>query len=144
MRELINSGSYAIIYYLSNTSEMQTLRFGSIKLKPGYYVYSGSAKKNLVHRVRRHIRKEKTLKWHVDYFSILADVIPKKVFLFESKSECEINQHFKNLGGSIIIDKFGATDCKSKCGSHFLYFKSLPKLKTVIDFGGIDGKLLVL
>jgi sugar fermentation stimulation protein A len=144
MEHLINFGAYAVIYYLKEGNKIAVPRFGEYFLRKGWYVYSGSAKKNMIHRVSRHIRKEKKLKWHIDYFSVLDNVIPKEIFLFEHRNECEINRLFKEAGGGIIIDNFGATDCKNKCGTHFLYFKKLPKLEPVVDFGGINGKLLIL
>jgi Uri superfamily endonuclease len=144
MKQLINSGTYAIVFYLMEDNEFIIPRFGRVFFRKGYYVYSGSAKKNLIPRVKRHIRKEKKLKWHIDYFSVSEKVITKKIFLFAHRSECEINRFFKLSGGKIVIEKFGASDCKNKCKSHFLYFEKMPKLKTVIEFGGIDGKLLIL
>ncbi len=142
--EPINSGAYALLFELKKSSRVFIPRFGEIIFKPGFYVYSGSAKKNLVPRVERHLRKSKILKWHIDYFSSMKSVTVRKVFLFTGRSECEINQFFKNLGGKIILESFGSSDCRNKCVSHFLYFEKICKFKPVIEFGGIDGKLFVL
>lgn len=144
MEQLINSGAYAVIFYLPEDNKIIIPKFGEILLRHGYYVYSGSGKKNLIPRIKRHIRKNKKLKWHIDYFSVLENVKPKKIFLFDNKNECEINKLFKDSGGEVVVDKFGASDCKNKCKTHFLYFKKIPKLDMVINFGGIDGKLLIL
>jgi Uri superfamily endonuclease len=98
----------------------------------------------LIHRVTRHSKKDKKVKWHIDYFSILDSVKTLKVFLFYNKNECEINSFFYFNGGKSIIKKFGSTDCKSNCPSHFLYFKKQPNLKSIKEFGHQNGRLFVL
>jgi len=46
------------------------LRIGKLgihNLPHGYYVYVGSALGGLASRLRRHLRSEKRLHWHIDY-----------------------------------------------------------------------------
>ena len=142
--QLINSGAYAILFYLSSDSLVYIPRYGHVNFKKGFYIYSGSAKKNLIHRVTRHSKKDKKIKWHIDYFSVLDSVTTLKKFLFFDKTECEINSFFCANGGKTLIKNFGSTDCKNNCHSHFLYFKKRPTLKLIREFGGQNGRLFVL
>ena len=140
----IDSGAYAILFSLLSDCQTYIPKYGHVIFKKGFYVYSGSAKKNLIHRVTRHSKKDKKVKWHIDYFSVLDLVQTLKIFLFSDKSECEINSFFYANGGKEIIKKFGSTDCKKKCPSHFLYFKKRPTLKSIKEFGYQDGRLFIL
>ena len=140
----IDSGAYAILFFLLGDCQTYIPKYGDVIFKKGFYVYSGSAKKNLIHRVTRHSRKEKKVKWHIDYFSVLDLVQTLKIFLFFDKNECEINSFFYVNGGKEIIKKFGSTDCKKGCPSHFLYFKKRPTLKSIKEFGYQNGRLFIL
>jgi len=134
-KKLIDSGAYAILFSLLNDCQTYIPKYGHVVFKKGFYVYSGSAKKNLIHRVTRHSKKDKKVKWHIDYFSILDSVKPLKMFLFFDKNECEINSFFYASGGKSTIKNFGSSDCKNGCLSHFLYFKKRPTLKSIKEFG---------
>ena len=134
MEPLFNNGSYSIIYFLEKKIKIFIPKFGSKDFTPGFYVYSGSGKKNLLKRVERHLRKEKKLKWHIDYFSSQKVVTPKEIFLFKEKNECENNLFFKKIGGVIVIPGFGSSDCKDKCGTHFLYFNKMPRQQYLYIF----------
>jgi sugar fermentation stimulation protein A len=144
LENLFNNGSYSIVFSLRQKIEIFLPKFGIQKFDKGLYVYSGSGKKNLLARIERHLRKKKKFKWHIDYFSSRKEVEPVEIFLFKDKTECEINLFFKEIGGVILIPDFGSTDCKNKCGSHFLFLEKLPERNDVLNFGGIDGKLCLL
>lgn len=121
--ERIESGSYTIIYYLKKDQEIQISKLGKYLFKKGYYLYSGSGKRNLKKRVSRHIRKDnKKLKWHIDFFVDNIFVSAKKLYIFRSKSECDNIKFFLAKGGEIAVKKFGSSDCRKNCRSHFLYF----------------------
>jgi Uri superfamily endonuclease len=142
--KLFDSGAYAVLFFLLNDCQTYIPRYGNVNFQKGFYVYSGSAKKNLIHRVTRHSKKDKKIKWHIDYFSVLESVQTIKTFLFFDKNECEINSFFYDNGGKSIIKNFGSTDCKRKCFSHFLYFRKRPALKSIKEFGYHNGRLLIL
>jgi Uri superfamily endonuclease len=117
-----DSGAYAIVLSLSRNREIQISRLGRFVFKKGFYVYSGSARKNLLKRVERHLRKDdKKLKWHIDYFINDKYVKVRDCFLYINGDECKVNRSFQDEGGKIVVKKFGASDCKNKCISHFLY-----------------------
>jgi histidine triad (HIT) family protein len=127
--ESIGSGSYAVLYYLKKDQEIQISKLGKYLFKKGYYLYSGSAKKNLKKRVSRHIRKDnKKLKWHIDFFVDNTFVAAKKLYIFRLQSECDNTRFFLVKGGEVVVKKFGSSDCKKNCQSHFLYFGNKYKI----------------
>jgi len=92
---------------------------GSCNFTAGGYVYTGSARRNLAARIKRHLSASKTLRWHIDY--LLADPDVEIIGVDTSSTpECQWNQQ---LSGGIPVSGFGASDCRKRCGAHL---KSLP------------------
>lgn len=89
-------------------------RLGCRTFPKGRYFYTGSAKRNLFPRLMRHLKKEKKLRWHIDYLLTRPEACVKRVLLSQ-QSECELNQ---NTRGEIFVSGFGASDCKQRCGGH--------------------------
>ncbi|WP_456447183.1 GIY-YIG nuclease family protein [Thiolapillus sp.] len=87
---------------------------GSCNFPPGEYAYTGSARRNLQARVARHLSQDKKLRWHIDYLLAHPQV---EVTGVETSAipECRWN---RALQGSIPVPGFGASDCRSHCGSH--------------------------
>jgi len=89
----------------------------TVKIKPGYYVYVGSAMRNMLYRIKRHFRKSKKVKWHIDYltikYKVINAIILESTFKIESAIARILIEKFE------YIPKFGATDTKDK--SHLFY-----------------------
>ncbi len=119
MEKLGDKGIYLLLVYLPFTSKIRVGALGEIEFEEGYYVYVGSAQKNLKRRIERHARKEKKNKWHIDY--LLEHAILEDVCVYELSKEYEeiiakkLGLDYPNIRG------FGASD--SKAGSHLLYIK---------------------
>ena len=96
-------------------------RLGTFRFPAGHYIYTGSARRNLVARVRRHLSKTKKLRWHIDYLLTSPAASVDNVELF-TQAECALNQQ---LSGDIIVPGFGASDCRARCGSHLKLIESL-------------------
>jgi Uri superfamily endonuclease len=92
-------------------------KLGRFEFPAGNYVYTGSARRNLVARIKRHLRRDKPLRWHIDYLLVLEEVSVIDIHLSD-RLECEWN---KNTPGEILAPGFGASDCKSACSSHLKY-----------------------
>ncbi|MEE9474859.1 MAG: GIY-YIG nuclease family protein, partial [Candidatus Hydrothermarchaeaceae archaeon] len=60
-------GIYALIITLEEDKNICVGKLGPVDFKKGYYVYIGSALNSLEGRINRHRRKDKKLRWHVDY-----------------------------------------------------------------------------
>lgn len=127
----MNSGSYHILLKIKREKELEIGYLGRQKFQKGYYFYTGSAKKNLIQRIERHIRKEKKLRWHIDYLLNSDDVEIIDIFLFYShlSEECDRNREvFELQGSSQPCKHFGSSDC-SKCSSHLVRFKYKKDIK---------------
>ncbi|HYE34728.1 GIY-YIG nuclease family protein [Methylocaldum sp.] len=92
-------------------------QLGSFDFPAGIYVYTGSAKHNPEARIARHLSKNKSLRWHIDYLLAASGVEVNEVLRFGA-AECEIN---RLTAGRIVVARFGASDCRAGCGSHLKY-----------------------
>ena len=109
--------SYQLAIEVDHPLELAVGSLGICRFPAGHYVYTGSAVKNIDQRIGRHLRHEKRPRWHIDYLLMAAGVNVTHV----SKSalpECLLNQQ---TAGLILIQRFGASDCKHACGSHLKY-----------------------
>lgn len=122
---LKNSGNYLLLIEVKKSFEITVGKLGKIHFLPGYYIYIGSGKRNLVQRVQRHLRKRKKIKWHIDYLLSETKVKIIKSFLIKTTEnyECNISYKIKNISDN-SINNFGSSDCK--CKSHLFYFKNNP------------------
>ncbi len=114
--------SYQLYIELKLPTTLTIGKLGEADFPAGRYVYTGSAKRNIDARIRRHLSqhnksKHKKLRWHIDYLLDSADAMVTNVIKY-SQPECELNQQ---VMGSVICHKFGATDCHAGCGSHLKY-----------------------
>lgn len=109
--------SYQLTLHVKQDSTIQIGKLGTFQFPAGYYVYTGSAKRNLEARIQRHLSKTKTLKWHIDYLLNAPRVEITHVTRYTAP-ECEVNQ--QGLG-TVLIPHFGATDCRAGCDSHLKY-----------------------
>ncbi len=96
---------------------------GDIEFQKGWYVYAGSAKKNLAARVRRHLAKRKTKRWHIDY--LRQEALAVKAFPVYTKKdlECPLARDLRDIADG-EVENFGSSDCG--CPSHLFYFKDYP------------------
>lgn len=109
--------TYQLIIHLKNKVTLSIGKLGTYEFPAGYYIYTGSAKRNIETRIKRHLSQQKSLRWHIDYLlnSKEAEVINVERF---KDPECTVNQ---KTNGAILIKQLGATDCKQNCGSHLKY-----------------------
>lgn len=121
-------GSYVLIIWLKHDQEIEVGKLGRIFFKKGYYAYIGSALNGIEKRVERHLRKEKKIRWHIDYLLQYGEIV--NVFIKESvkKEECEIAKKFTPY--FLCIEKFGCSDCK--CKSHLFYAEKYEDFLSII------------
>lgn len=113
--------TYCLLIKLNNNERIRIGKLGELDFKKGYYIYIGSALNSLEGRIKRHLRDEKKLFWHIDYLLASSNSIVKKV-IFEKSSkkwECEIAREIAASG--LAINHFGCSDCK--CNSHLFYIE---------------------
>jgi Uri superfamily endonuclease len=110
-------GTYALLVHVPYDLATSVGELGTLSFKAGYYAYIGSALGGLKGRVRRHLKAEKKLRWHVDYLLARSRAIDVVVARSRTRKECAIAQELaKRL---VSIKGFGASDCK--CESHLFY-----------------------
>lgn len=106
--------TYQLLIRIARPLDIAVGKLGRFAFPEGTYVYTGSASRNLEARVARHLRREKTLRWHIDYLLTAPGVSVAEVRR-SRVDECALNQA---TGGDIVAPGFGASDCRHGCGSH--------------------------
>jgi Uri superfamily endonuclease len=109
--------SYQLDITVIKPTRLAIGQFGIYDFPAGHYIYTGSAKCNMEARIARHLRKDKKLKWHIDYLLASPFALVNKATQF-AQAECELNQ---NTVGIVLIAGFGASDCRAGCDSHLKY-----------------------
>jgi Uri superfamily endonuclease len=108
---------YQLDIVLAVNSLIAVGRLGEFLFPAGRYVYTGSARRNLAARIDRHLSRDKRLRWHIDYLLMAGEAEVVGVRLF-ADGECVVNQAAE---GVFVAPGFGASDCRSGCGSHLKY-----------------------
>ncbi len=96
---------------------------GMLAFPKGFYTYTGSAMKNLRQRVGRHLRRDKKVRWHIDYLTCSpeCEIVDTLLFPSAEKEECRRNRAIESLlGARAIAQGFGSSDC-GDCSAHLLY-----------------------
>lgn len=118
--------SYQLLIDVARPLRCAIGRLGEFDFPAGRYVYTGSARRCLEARIARHVRREKTLRWHVDY--LLAAPGVRVVDVVRSRrGECALN---RAVGGGMPAKGFGASDCRAGCGAHLRYLGPIASLPT--------------
>lgn len=123
-------GVYTLIIEFDTSRTITIGKRGSISFAAGYYAYVGSALNGLEGRIARHLKEDKLLHWHIDYFLQKAQVAEVLWGSTDKKEECAIaGYHMQAL---LPVPRFGCSDCR--CTSH-LFFSGDQKYlrKTVRD-----------
>lgn len=122
-REARDSGSYMVMIHLPHDVTATVGSLGQVRLSPGYYLYVGTAKRALTKRVERHIRKNTSLRWHIDYLKGYAD----RCMAIAVRSSGPLEHELAEAVGRIAdgyVPSFGSSDCG--CASHLFRFKENP------------------
>jgi Uri superfamily endonuclease len=109
--------TYQLLIDIADPVRVRIGRLGEFDFPAGRYIYTGSARRNFEARVARHLRREKTLRWHIDYLLAAPGVRIAEVIRL-SEDECPIN---RATPGSLPVPGLGASDCRAGCGSHLKY-----------------------
>ncbi|MEE3452189.1 DNA/RNA nuclease SfsA [Dialister sp.] len=121
--EMGNAGDYMIVLRLEAPKTIAVGSLGPVPFAEGYYVYVGSAKRNLDQRMAHHRALRKKMHWHMDYLRKETDfvgAIPIRT--------CDDLEHDLARALSEIADwdvpEFGCSDCH--CRSHLFGFLENP------------------
>jgi Uri superfamily endonuclease len=109
--------TYVLEIKIDRDIKISVGKLGELNFKKGYYLYVGSARKGLEARIKRHLRKDKSNFWHVDYL-LSQDFVGIKRIWIVKKDECQLAKIFYKQGYN-FIKKFGSSDCN--CLSHLFF-----------------------
>jgi Uri superfamily endonuclease len=109
--------TYQLIILVPRALRRTIGRLGTFEFAAGRYAYTGSAKRGFEARIARHLRKEKTLRWHIDYLLAAPGVHVVEV-IRSRRGECALNRATR---GEVPIEGFGASDCRAGCGAHLKF-----------------------
>jgi len=137
-KEAQNRGAYFLILE-TPSRKIKIGSLGEICFKNGFYIYVGSARLNLFQRIKRHLRKRKKFRWHIDYLTQVAKRIRAIPVMTSKNLECEMAEKLSFIAEE-TISGFGAGDCS--CKTHLFYFSADPikneKFIEVLNFFMLD------
>jgi sugar fermentation stimulation protein A len=123
-REAQDRGSYLLILQLQGERSLEFGRRENRQTCPaGYYVYVGSAMKNLSQRLERHRRLRKNKFWHIDYLREVSEFQAALPIRSSEDLECTIAERMRTIA-DWAIPGFGASDCA--CPGHLFGMKDDP------------------
>ncbi len=106
------SVSYVLVINVLKRIVTSIKSLGTVTFEPGTYIYIGSANvKNPLARVLRHFRKDKKIKWHIDYLTTAPEVRIQVAITCYGLAEDSIYEvMLKQPYVSVALRKFGSTD----------------------------------
>jgi sugar fermentation stimulation protein A len=125
-REAHDRGSYIVVLRLPRDRRITAGGLGELKFRRGYYLYAGSAMKNLTQRLARHQRLIKNHHWHIDYLREHAEYIAGIPIRTSADYECEIAGALSGIA-EWQVPGFGSSDCG--CSTHLVGMAEDPFLK---------------
>lgn len=114
-QEAEDRGNYILILKLSEGTSLSIGRLGEVRFAKGYYLYIGSARKNLSKRIQRHRGLRKRHFWHIDSLRAAAEFHSVLPIRTTDHLECEISRAIKGMA-RWEVPGFGSSDCS--CDSH--------------------------
>jgi len=119
-----NRGSYLVLLEIPATVTVEVGALGSLVFPAGWYVYAGSARRNLKQRLARHLRRvRKRTHWHLDYLTPQAGKMIGLPIASGENLECGLARAMAKAGG-VGVAGFGCSDCS--CDSHLYRFDGPP------------------
>lgn len=125
-------GSYVLVLHVGQDRRLDVGKLGSFEFPAGYYLYFGSALNDLEGRIRRHLRREKKLHWHIDFLTAAATVVQVWWVAEEERSECVWAwAALAHPGVGVPVGRFGSSDCR--CPAHLVRLSSWAEAEALRD-----------
>ena len=131
-----DKGTYALLLLLERKEEIAVGKLGTFTFPAGYYLYVGSAlgPGGLEARLARHRRRNKKLRWHIDYLLEHAQLVEVWSVTSPARLECLWARAAQELPGSeILVPGFGSSECR--CSSHLIYLARKPTCEELTTSG---------
>ena len=124
-REAHDRGAYLIVLRLPRRRTIGIGSLGPVTFPKGYYLYVGSAMKDLTQRISRHQRLVKKYHWHIDYLRAETEFVAGIPVRSSADRECEIAASITEIAGW-QVPAFGSSDCS--CATHLFGMQQDPFL----------------
>jgi Uri superfamily endonuclease len=110
-------GAFVLLVEMAERLTVRLPGRPAASLAPGRYLYCGSAygPGGLRARLKRHARRGKAIRWHVDRITEAGAILG--AWVVPGGKECELTADLSDL--PVPIAGFGSTDC-ARCRSHLL------------------------
>jgi Uri superfamily endonuclease len=120
-------GIYVLIIKINTPLNLKIGARGDTIFPTGLYAYVGSAQNSIESRVKRHMRKEKPLFWHIDYLLAETAVNVEQIYYLTGDKTCECQTAQLLTQYCEPIPHFGCSDCH--CNSHLFHLDNFDFLK---------------
>lgn len=127
-------GTYALLLRADAEQTIEVGALGAMTVRPGWYVYVGSAfgPGGVRARVRRHARADGAHHWHVDYLRLGTTLAAVWYTHDPARRECVWAAGLRDGPEAWVpLDGFGASDCD--CPSHLVAVPSSPSFAAFRD-----------
>ncbi len=138
-------GRYALLFELETSVEVEVGALGRLAFPAGHYAYSGSALAGLRHRLARHSRRSKVLRWHVDTLTVLPSCHIQGAVVFppDGPGECDVvHMLCESEDARVWPPRFGASD--HRCPGHLVHLgdgdAAVGAAMTVLTAPGVGGE----
>ncbi len=116
----VEPGAYLLLIELAAPLALEIPRLGAATLAPGRYAYGGSAygPGGLRARIGRHLRSDKSPRWHIDRLTAAGRVIGVRAL--PGGQECDLVRDLLRVpGAGVPVPGFGSSDCRN-CPAHLV------------------------
>ena len=123
-------GTYALILQSSYYTNIKVGKLGMFKIRPGFYLYTGSAfgPGGLRARIKYHSHISQKPHWHIDYLKSCTKTKEAWITYDSQHREHQWAQLLRESPAWFVpLRGFGASDCN--CESHLFFFKEKPFLR---------------
>lgn len=137
-------GTYVLLLRCSSSRTVRVGRLGSVRLRPGYYLYVGSAfgPGGLRARIDHHRHGPVRLHWHIDHLRRYTHL---DCAWYRCGERCEHDwaARIGNLpGAATVILGFGSSDCQ--CDTHLFWIEVPPPVRALSPDGGTAAAIIEL
>lgn len=134
-------GTYVLVLRSDVSQSVQVGRWGVLQVRPGYYLYVGSAfgPGGVRARVLRHARKGKKLRWHVDYLREVTEFEAAWYSHAPQRLEHDWARTLAGMRGVEAVKGFGCSDCG--CEAHLYFAVVEPDSQKFVQ--AVKGEVLV-
>ncbi len=120
-------GTYTLVFSSSVDKPIKIGKLGTLCLRPGFYMYVGSAfgPGGLKARIKHHLNHSSRPHWHLDYLSPTLNICELWYTYDQTRREHQWAKiHSQTRGVILPLPGFGSSDCR--CRSHLFFYQSKP------------------